>query len=205
MHIDDRSFFYLAPTVLASVNVQRFGAFYFGGFNMREIWKPIKNYEGSYEVSNKGRIKSYKRNQSIIMKQQKNYKGYFMVCLSNPNFGVYKHTFTVHRLVGFNFLKNKNKKPQINHKNGIKTDNKTSNLEWVTPSENTIHSYKNNLQPCRNGENNYLTKFKNKDVLKIRYLRDIKKLKLKTIAKMFNAKISCISNITNRTTWDHLA
>ena len=108
---------------------------------MEEIWKPIKNYETFYEVSNIGNIRNIKTNK--LLKPSLNHKGYYKVCLCNSK---EQKNILVHRLVAENFL-DSIKKEQVNHKNGIKTDNRVENLEWVTCKENIIHSYKNGLQP----------------------------------------------------------
>lgn len=100
-----------------------------------ETWKPIAGYENYYEVSNTGFIRSIKR--SKLLQQAANHRGYFRVALSKD--GVSKQV-TVHRVVAEIFIPNPENKPTINHKNGIKTDNRVENLEWATYSENMIHS-----------------------------------------------------------------
>jgi len=118
-----------------------------------ELWKPIKGYENLYAISNIGRVKSLSRyridrgfSKSIkekILKQGKSSNGYFHVDLYKGSKGT---ICSIHRLVAEAFIDNKKKRPQINHINGIKTDNKIENLEWVNASENRIHAFKNNLQ-----------------------------------------------------------
>ena len=105
------------------------------------MWKKILNYE-KYEVSENGEIRSLQSGNPKIMKPCFGQTNYYRVCLSKN--GKLK-TFYVHRLVAQAFVPNTFNKKQINHKNGIKTDNRKENLEWVTPSENTLHAYKNGL------------------------------------------------------------
>lgn len=105
---------------------------------MKEIWKDIPNYEGLYQISSLGRVKSLNYNrtkQEKILKQAKDYDGYHLVSLSKNG----KHlTMKVHRLVAQAFLGNSNL--QINHIDENKSNNKISNLEYCTPSYNTKYS-----------------------------------------------------------------
>lgn len=112
-----------------------------------EIWKSIKNFEGLYEVSNKGNVRSlnrevYQSNGSIghykgkLLKQDVTKKGYANVRLSKNN----KITkFQVHRLVAITFLPNPHKKDCVNHIDENKLNNSVENLEWVTHTENMNH------------------------------------------------------------------
>ena len=108
-----------------------------------EIWRPIKEFEGCYEISNLGRIKSLERIDKMnrvvkekIRKYKINRNGYCQVCL-NKN-GI-KNYFYVHRLVAKTFIPNFKNKSQVNHKNFDKEDNRVENLEWVTCTENNKH------------------------------------------------------------------
>lgn len=112
---------------------------------MKEIWKDIEGFEGIYQISDKGNVKSlnYRRTGKEMVLKPGTYGGYFMVNLYiNGKSKGYK----IHQLVCKTFLENINYKPCINHKNGIKTDNRLDNLEWVTYSENSQHSYDTGLQ-----------------------------------------------------------
>lgn len=108
---------------------------------MNEIWKPIKGYEGLYEVSNLGHVKSVKNN--IILKSSKNHKGYpFVVLYRN---GKSKND-RIHRLVAETFIPNHENKPQVNHIDCDKSNNQVNNLEWCDNSENQRHAFRHGLQ-----------------------------------------------------------
>lgn len=100
-----------------------------------EIWKHIVGYEGIYQISNFGNVK---RNEKLLKIKYKN-NGYAFVCFSRNNSLKYFH---VHRLVAQAFIPNPENKPTVNHIDGVKSNNKLSNLEWNTFSENALHSFK---------------------------------------------------------------
>jgi len=102
---------------------------------MAEVWKDVKGYEGLYQVSNLGRVRS-----SGLQIMKTRVSGcYYRIKLCNH--GACEHVF-VHRLVADAFIPNPKKKTQVNHIDGNKLNNIVSNLEWVTPSENAIHSHR---------------------------------------------------------------
>ena len=105
---------------------------------MKEIWKSIKGYEGLYEVSNFGKIKSLKK--KIILKQFKNTNGYFRVKLwKNKK----SKQFLVHKLVAESFILNINNFPFINHIDENKENNCTNNLEFCTAKYNSNYGTRN--------------------------------------------------------------
>lgn len=108
-----------------------------------EEWRDIKGYEGLYQVSNLGRVKSLGRERypMRIMKAHTDTKGYLDIELSNG----YKHRHRIHRLVAQAFIPNVDNKPQVNHKDCNKKNNCLSNLEWCTNGENQQHAFYNGL------------------------------------------------------------
>lgn len=111
----------------------------------KEIWEDIEDYEGLYQISNCGRVKSLIFSEKRILKNIINNNGYFIITLCKNN---KCKTFTIHRLVALHFIPNPEDKPQVNHKDGDKLNNYYKNLEWCTASENVQHAWKNNL--CEN-------------------------------------------------------
>jgi len=121
-----------------------------GYFIMKEIWKDIKGYEGYYQVSNLGRVKSLDRlvftngykskyiKLGKILSNGINGDGYEHVVLYK--YGK-KLTTKVHRLVAIAFIPNNSNKPEVNHIDSNRKNNKLNNLEWVTKSENIRHGY----------------------------------------------------------------
>lgn len=140
---------------------------------LNEQWKDIEDYEGLYQISNYGRVKSLERilpckiknsnfrNKKTIIKRNRYDKdGYCKITLFK-NGQKNGKSFFVHRLVAKAFILNPENKPVVNHIDGIKNNNKYINLEWNTVKENTIHAIKNGLmnpimprQNIKSGKNN---------------------------------------------------
>ena len=126
---------------------------------MKEIWKSVKDFEGLYEISNLGNVKALKRTWRVWNYQGKKYQemgnkekilssslskcNYRQVVLSKEG---KKYLKTIHRLIAEAFIPNLDNKPCVNHIDGNKLNNCVENLEWCTYSENSIHSWNNNLE-----------------------------------------------------------
>lgn len=164
---------------------------------MQEIWKDIVGYEGLYQVSNLGNVKSFKKDKNgILLKPGKNTSGYLYVILYK---NINKKCITIHRLVMLAFKKNIFNKLEINHINGIKTDNTVENLEWCTCSENIKHAYKIGLKTAK-GENHNRSKLTNEQVIAIRNDNRVQHI----IAKDYNVSKATIWHIKHKKLWNHI-
>lgn len=124
---------------------------------MQEIWKDIEGYEGSYQVSNLGRVRSLTRKvktfngfrltKGKLLKPLKTNRNYFRVDLKRNQKDKY---VSVHRLVAEAFLPNPNNLPEVNHKDSNPSNNNVKNLEWCTQSHNIKYAYKyGNAKPTK--------------------------------------------------------
>ncbi len=102
------------------------------------MFKPIKGYVGLYEVSDMGQIISLRFNKRKLLKPSRNKIGYIETVLINKDGK--RRNEKWHRIIGKAFIPNPENKPCINHKNGIRDDNRLENLEWCTLKENSIHA-----------------------------------------------------------------
>lgn len=162
---------------------------------MREIFKDVKGYEGFYEVSNFGRVRSTSYKGVRILKPAKTKSGYLNVIFCVKQNKVHK---LVHRLVAEAFLDNKENLEQVNHINGNKEDNFVDNLEWCTIKYNNQHAYNNNL--LNRYEDRPEAKLTREKVLQIPEL--IKQgATTDDLKNLFNVSRRCIDNIFEGKNW----
>ena len=175
------------------------------GYRLDEIWLPIinvPNLQDWYYVSNYGRI--YSKFTNLLMAPRFIGRGYLTVTLrTKDNKPI---DILVHRLVMMTFNPINNPEDfQVNHKNGVKTDNCYNNLEWVTQSENMCHAYKIGLR--KPGEDNNFCIITENKAIEICKLLEIKKYTTKEIAKIVGLEEheALISQIRVRNNWKHIS
>lgn len=166
--------------------------------NISEIFLPIKGFEGYYEISNLGRVKSVDRVVLFSDGRKRKYKSRFIKYKTNlpyliaPLIISQKQKFIpVHRLIAIHFIPNPDNKPFINHKDCNKRNNSLDNLEWCSHAENTEHAVSNSL--FKKGENHGNSKLSNSAAM---YIKTSKESGV-YLSKKFNLATSTISMIRN--------
>ena len=177
---------------------------------MEEVWKDIEGYEGLYQVSNLGRVKSLSREvvgsygrkhvlKEKIRKLISDKEGYLTVTLHK---GGMRKTFKVHRLVASSFIVNSASRQFVNHLNGIKEDNKVKNLEWATSSENQKHAYDTGLKHAPFGEKHKKAKLTSREVKLIK--QQLNEHSGRALARKFGVGEVTISCIKTGKTWKNI-
>ena len=172
-----------------------------------EIWKQITDFE-NYEVSNLGRIRRIECIITYSNGNTCNYKEkYLKLELTRDNYNrvtICKNNITkrfqVHRLIALYFIDNLNSSPCVNHKDGNKQNNKVSNLEWCTYSENENHSYSilgkiNHNRKLSEQDINYIKQNAKKGV------NNYKRGNLKQLSEQFCVNRTTITNLLNKQTY----
>ncbi len=181
---------------------------------MTEIWRDIPGWKGMYQASNLGRIKSLARYivtvkgtkypiEEKILKGHVDTKGYIQVEFKRNR---RRHIIALHRLIALAFIPNPENKPQINHINGNKTDNRIENLEWCTGSENVRHAWNNRLNHALHGEQHPNAKLTNEQAkwVKEHYIPRDKEYGVNAMARKFNVSTTPIYNILKKKGWKHI-
>jgi hypothetical protein len=176
-----------------------------------EEWRDIRGFEGYYQVSNLGRVRSVDRIVRSRWGTEKPVAGHIIKCGLQPvgylampmskEGRAYRRS--VHRLVAESFIPNPEGKPQVNHKNGIKTDNRVENLEWVTGVENCRHAIDEKLYEFPKGEERVQAKLTDQAVREIRALA-AKGMWHKHIAARYGVGRKAITKVVNRQRWAHV-
>ncbi len=170
-----------------------------------EEWRDVPEHSG-YQISNLGRFKSLDRAitgrhgivKGKIIRSYPTVKGYLQVRFNN---GKTYTTKSVHRLVAMAFIPNPENKSQINHKNGIKSDNRVENLEWCTQFENMRHAFDTGLKVGLSCEDNGRATLTNEQVSEIKNLYN-SGWKIKDIAKEFNVPLGRLRTMIYGFSWE---
>jgi len=175
-----------------------------------EVWKEVFGFEGLYSISNLFNIISMNRmtkNRDGTFRIRKGKKitkfnskiGYVVCFLYKDN---KKHSIQLHRIIANAFIPNPKNKPFVNHINGVKSDNRIENLEWVTASENTIHAYSIGLKKKMIGSKNPFSILNEEKVLYIR--KNYKNLGKYHISDKLGVSPVTVYNIYLRKSWKHI-
>jgi hypothetical protein len=168
-----------------------------------EKWKAVPGYTGAYEVSNLGRVKSLPRSSTSggLVAVSIAHRGYPRVCLCMSN--KMKH-INIHRLVAQAFLPNPTNLPQVNHKNGVKTDNRVENLEWCDNKYNMKHA-REVLGFSTSGANSACAKLTEREVNFLRWMKlHYPSIESKIIANFYGVTTKTITNAWAFTTYKPL-
>ena len=171
-----------------------------------EIWKDIEGFEGLYQVSNLGRVKSLSRKcgtcykKESIRKLSQTKDGYLKIRLMGNGKDI---TTRIHRLVALAFIPNYSNKETVNHIDGNKHNNIVENLEWSTRQEQLKHAYNLGLKKSTTGEYNSQSKLSRDQVKEIRriYKRNSRECSSTKLALKYNVSHKTILNIINNKTY----
>lgn len=165
------------------------------------IWREVSGYDGRYEVSDGGQVRSQYFGEWRLLRQRLNRYGYPQVNLKSHQKG---NSATVHSLVATAFIGPRPHGLCVNHKDGFKPNNKLSNLEYVTPLENTSHATKLGLM--LRGERNAAARLSEEEVRQIRslYIFGSHEAGTRAIARQFGMSQYAIHRIVSGQTWTHI-
>lgn len=177
-----------------------------------EIWKDIKGYEGVYQVSNLGRVRSLSRELTYSDGRKYQYKGKVLKVNVNKVCGARmvhlylnqsREALLLHRLVAVAFIPNPSNKPEINHINGDRSDNSVSNLEWATRAENMEHGFRTGLIN-NTGTNHGNNVYPDEQIREVKRLLKEGSLTQKAIAEVTGVKKGTVEQIAQGRQWRHI-
>jgi excisionase family DNA binding protein len=167
-------------------------------------WRPIIGFEGFYEVSNHGEVRRIARGSGTypgrLKKAQSNEDGYLFVCLYYGGHNRCR-ALLVHRAVAAAFLGPCPDGHEVNHRDGVKTNNRPANLEYATSSENGRHAYRTGLQQRQEGESNHRAKLTTEQVADIRRRYQPRIYSMARLAREFGVNKSTIQGIIAGRKW----
>jgi hypothetical protein len=167
--------------------------------------KDIPGYEGLYAITKTGKVWSYppKRNhplKGMYMSVNKSGRYHFIALFKNGTF----FNGLIHRLLAQTYIPNPLNLPQVNHINGIKTDNRLKNLEWVTSQKNVIHANKLGLIAHQKGSKHHHSKLTEEQVQSLRLEYKKGNVQQKDLAARYGVSRSAICNIISKKQWTHI-
>lgn len=169
-----------------------------------ETWKPIAGWEGVYSVSDHGHVRAEKGwarfSAGRVLVGSAGRKGYRLVQLYRDG---RNHNRIVHRLVAEAFVPNPNRKPVVNHINGVKDDNRAVNLEWVTNAENSAHA-RTVLNAMPRGESVKGARLNPATVRLVRFMHHIMGISSNAISKTFGMSPDAMWKAIHGETWKHV-
>jgi hypothetical protein len=172
---------------------------------LKEIWKDVTGYEGQYQVSSHGRIKSFLSDENGRILKLRNVVGYPGTLLGSVKGGKKRETVLAHRLVAQAFIPNPENKPQVNHKDSARDNNNVDNLEWCTCSENAKHGHRHGFRTTPKALREYATKLTPHQVKRIRLMKEVTpKLSQRKIGRMFGVTDCPIIALLKGKTWKHI-
>jgi hypothetical protein len=181
---------------------------------MIELWKDIQGYEGLYQVSNLGRVKSLPKYVKTgkggkgkryipenLLTPCKKENNYFFVALAKDGI---KNCHYLHRLVALAFIPNPENKPQVNHLKSDKSDNRASELEWSTRNENLLHSFREGTHKPMRGTISPKAKLNDEKVYSIKETYSNGGISIRKLALEYGVHHSVIDGIIHGKRWPHV-